>query len=106
MMRVTGVGLRTIVRYLVRAAVDLGARVVPGVEDRLHRPRELLPRVLCERTARLLLVHALEGVDEPGEIVGREVDVLARAALALERRELVLETMPVDSLDHLAVHLD
>src|SRR6185369_17683522 len=48
----------------VRAAVDLGPRRLPGVEDGQHGAAQLLLRVLRKRRAGVLLVHALEGARE------------------------------------------
>ena len=95
-----------IVGDVVRAPVDLRARRVPRVEDRLDRAAELLARVLRERAAGLVLVDPLERVDQLGEVVGGQVDVLLDAARALQRRELLLEAVAVDPVDRLAVHLD
>ena len=82
-----------VVRNVVVAAVSLGARRVPRVEDGTDGAAELLLRVLREGTAGLLLVHALEGLDQAREIV----------LLAGQR---VGEEVRVDAVDGLAVHLD
>src|SRR6185436_1108219 len=53
-----------VVRDAARAPVDLRPRRVPRIEDRADRGGELVARVLGEVLSRLLLVHALEGLDE------------------------------------------
>ncbi len=59
-----------------------------------------------ERPAGLLLVDALEGLDEAGEVVRRQLDVLRCATRGLQRLELLLEAMGIDAVDRFAVHLD
>ena len=95
-----------VVGDVVRPAVDLGARVLPRLEDGAHGPAELVTCVLRERPARLARVDLLVGLDEAGQVLCRKVDVLRRAALVLQLRQRVLEQVPVDPLDDLAVHLD
>src|SRR6266516_2076842 len=95
-----------IVRDAMRAAVDLSARVVPGVEDSAHRTAELLAGVLRERPAGLLRTEVLERRDELPEVVGGEIDVLLRPAFLLQLRERLLEAISVDTVHHSAVHLD
>jgi hypothetical protein len=95
-----------IVGYLVRAPVDLRARRVPGGEHRFDRATELLARVLREGLAEVVLVDRVEGVDEPGQVVGGQVDVLRSAPLGLQLLELALEPVRVDAVDGVAVHLD
>ena len=48
----------------------------------------------------------LEGLDQPGHVLRGQVDVERGAALVLQLREGLLEQMPADSVDDLAVHLD
>ena len=95
-----------IVRDVVGAAIDPRARRLPRVEHGADGAAQLLARVLGERDARLALVDRLEGRDQLAQVVRRQLDVLADVASLLERLELALEEMPVDAVDHLAVHLD
>ena len=71
-----------VVRDLVRAPVDLRARRVPRVEDGVDRAAQLLGRILRERRAGLFLVDPAEARDQLAQLVGAEIDVLARAAIA------------------------
>ena len=96
-----------VVGDVVGPAVDLGARVVPRLEDGAHGARELVPRVLRERAAGLLPVDPLEGLDQLGQVLGVEVDVLRCAALRLQLRQRVLEEVRRRcSSTTSAVHLD
>ena len=99
-------GRAEVVGDVVRAPVDLRPRVLPRVEDRSHGPRQLVPGVLRERGSGLALVGPLVGLDEAGQVLGGQVDVLRGAALALQLRERVLEQVARDPVDDLAVHLD
>ena len=67
-----------VVRDLVRAAVHLRAWRVPRVEDRAVGAAQLVAGILRETAARLLLVDGRERGDELAQVVGGEVDVLAR----------------------------
>ena len=91
---------------VVRPPVDLRARRVPRVEDRANGARQLLARVLGEVVAGLVQIDPLVRLDQTVEVVVRELDVLLRAALGLQVRERLLEAVPVDPVDDLAVHLD
>ena len=95
-----------VVGDVVRAAVDLRARRVPGVEDRPVGAAQLLARVLRERLTRSVLVDRLEGLHELTEVVGGEIDVLVDATRGLELGQRMLETVTVDAVDDVAVHLD
>ena len=95
-----------VVRDLVRAPVDLRAGRVPGVEDGAHRLLELGACVLRERTPGLVGVGRLERLDQLGQVRRRELDILLHAARRLHARERLLEAVPLDAVDHLAVHLD
>ena len=95
-----------VVGDLVCAPVHLGARRVPGGEDRLDRAAELLARLLRERLPEVVLVDHLERVDELAEVVGAKVDVVRDAALLLQLLQLALEPVRIDPVDGLAVHLD
>ena len=95
-----------VVRDLVGAAIDLRARRLPRVEDGTGRPAELLRRILGKRLSHLALVGLLVGGDQPTQVVGGQVDVLADAPSLLQRLELALEQVAVDPVDDLAVHLD
>ena len=99
-------GRADVVGDLVGAPVDLGARRVPRVEDRPVGAAQLLPRVLREARADLLLVDALERGDQLLQVVGAEVDVVRHPAGGLEVGERALEPVRVDAVDDLAVHLD
>ena len=95
-----------VVRDLVGVPVDLGARGVPGLEDRPHGSHELVERSLGERIAGLLAEDREVRLDQLAEGFGAQVDIGRRAAALLERTELGLEALPFDALDDLAVHLD
>ena len=95
-----------VVGDVVRPPVDLRARRLPRVEDRAVRAPELLDGVLRERAAGRLLVDALVRLDELAQVVRGELDVLRDAALGLEVGQRLLEAVPVDAVDDLAVHLD
>ena len=95
-----------VIRDLVRAAVDLRARRVPGVEDRANRARELLPRVLRERLARALRVDRREAFRQLAQVGGVELDILGDAAFVLQGCELPLEELAVDVVDDVPEHLD
>ena len=99
-------GRTEVVGDLVRAAVDLRARRLPGVEHGSRRALELLARVLREPRADLALVQRLVRLDQLPEVVGGQLDVLSHAALLLERLQLALEHVGVDPVHDLAVHLD
>ena len=95
-----------VVRDLVRAPVDLRAGRVPGVEDGPHRLLELGACVLREGTSGLVGIGPLERLDQLGEVGRRELDILFHATRRLHARERLLEAVPFDAVDHLAVHLD
>ena len=99
-------GRADVVGDRVRSPVDLRARVVPRLEHAQNGPTQLLACVLRKRSLGLLLEDVLERLDELREVVGRQVDVLLDATLALEVCERLLEAVPVDALHDLAVHLD
>src|SRR5262249_61776714 len=99
-------GRAEVVRDAVGTAVYLGPRAVPGIEDGVHRARQLSSRILREGVSGLLRVDVLERRYEFLEVAGVEVDVLRHAARLLERGERVLEAVGVDSVHDLAVHLD
>jgi hypothetical protein len=90
----------------VGAAVDLGARRLPGVEDGPDGAVELLLRVLREVTPRRIVVDLLEALDELLQVVRPELHVLGDAAPLLQRPERLLKAMRVDAVDDLAVHLE
>ncbi len=95
-----------VVGDVVCAPVDLCPRSLPRVEDGSHGPPQLVPRVLWERCSGLALVRPLVGLDQGGQVLGRQVDVLGRAALVLQPRQRILEQMVGDPVHDLAVHLD
>ncbi len=95
-----------VVRNVVGAPVDLGTRRVPGLEDGAHGLLELGPRILRERAAGLGRVRVLERLDQLAEVGGGQLDVLLHAARRLHVRQRLLEAVPLDAVDHLAVHLD
>ena len=95
-----------VVRDLVGAPVDLCARRVPRIEDGADCALELSSCILGEGAAGLLLVDALEGLDQLGEIGLGEVGVLLDAARRLQVGERLLEAVALDPLHDLAVHLD
>ena len=67
---------------------------------------QLVAGVLRERMAEVVLVDRLEALDQPGEVVCREVDVVRDAAIGLQLLQLGLEAVRVDPVDDLPVHLD
>ena len=95
-----------LVRNVIRAAVDLGARRVPRVEDGSYRTRELVARILRKVAIGLLPVDRPIGLDQPGQIVGGQIDVLCGTSCLLQIGECLFEPMAVDPVDDLAVHLD
>ena len=99
-------GRAEVLRDVVLAPVDLRARCVPGGEDRVDGPDQLLARRLRERMAGVLDVDRVVGRDQLVEIGGGEVDVGFDAAARLQRGQLVLEVLAVDPVDDVAVHLD
>ena len=56
--------------------------------------------------ADLALVELGERRDQALHVVGRELDVELHSALLLQCLQLAFEHVPVDPVDHLAVHLD
>ena len=95
-----------VVGNVVRAAVHLRARRVPRVEDRPVSAAQLVAGILRELAAGPLLVDGRERGDELAQILDGEVDVLVDAPRRLEVGERLLEALPVDPVDDLAVHLD
>src|SRR4029077_992267 len=91
---------------VVLAPVDDGAWRIPRIEDRLDGPRQLVARILRKAFTGLFLVDVLVGRDQLAEILGGEFDVLGDAARLLETGQRLLEAVPRDSVDHLAVHLN
>ncbi len=91
---------------VVRPAVDVRTRRVPGVEDGAVGAAQLVSRLLRERPVGLVLVDGLERRDELAQVVGGEIDVVRDTARGLEIGQCLLEAMPVDAVDHLAVHLE
>src|SRR3712207_9573050 len=63
------------------------ARVHPGLEDRVARPAQLLPRLLREVRSGLRPHHVLEAADHVFERGLGEVDVRGDAGLPLHRGE-------------------
>ena len=95
-----------IVRDVVRAAVHLRTRSVPRVEDSAVGAAQLVAGIVRERLPGLLFVDRAESVDELAQVVGRELDVLGDTTGSLEVGQRLLEPMPIDPVDHDAVHLD
>ncbi len=91
---------------VVRPAVDLRPRRVPGVEDGAVGALQLVARLLRERSPGLLLVDRFEGRNQLTKIVGGQLDVVRDAPRGLEVRERLLEALSVDAVDDLAEHLD
>ena len=96
----------------VLGAVDLGAVVVPGVEDRVDGAVELLHRVLREALAAALLDELLELGDDPAEVVLLQPGVVGDLGLGLGLVEdhlvgvVVLALVRLDAHDDGAVHLE
>ena len=95
-----------IVGDVVRAPVDLRAGVVPRFEDGTNGTGQLVACVLREGVTRLLEVDRLVRLDEDGQVVRGQVDVLRGSAVLLELGEGVLEAVAVDAVHDAAVHLD
>jgi hypothetical protein len=95
-----------VVRDALLAAVELGAVAVPGLEDRLDGEVHLLPRVLRELPAGLLLDDLLEGGDQLLQVVGGQLGVDRDLLGRLRLLQGVLEEVAVDAEDGLAEHLD
>ncbi len=79
---------------------------VPGVEDGPDRHVQLLARLLREITASVLADDFLEGVHDPGQIRGIQVQVVLGALGLLGGVDHVLERLAVDVEYRLAEHLD
>ena len=71
----------------------------PGVEDGADRGAQLGRRIGRE------VVELLESGGQRAQAVGAELGVLAHAALALLRRDQVLEALALDPQHHVPVHL-
>ena len=99
-------GRAQIVGDALGAAVDLGAMVVPALEDRDHRHVQLLDGIIRELLARALAQHLLEAHREVFQVVGGEVGVELGARLFLLLGEGVLEQLRVHAHDHVAEHAD
>jgi len=95
-----------VVRNPVKPAVDTRPRRIPRVEDGAVRATKLFPRILRKTGAHLLLVDALEGVDQLAQIVRSEIEVTGDAARRLQVGDRAFEAMPGDAVDDLTVHLD
>ena len=90
------------------APVDLRARRVPGLEDRVGSSGRSCSRGSCGN-ARSPCARGrgpLERRDQLLQVVGGQVDVLGDAALALQRPRARPRQRARDALDDLAVHLD
>ncbi len=92
-------------------AVDLGAVVLPGVEDGVHRAVELLHRILGEILAAALLDELLELADDPAQVVLLEAGVVLDLRLRLRLVEddlegiVVLAGVGFDAHDDATIHL-
>ena len=95
-----------VVSDVVGAPVDLRAGVVPRLEDGTNGTGQLVACVLRESVTRLLEIDGLVGLDEDGQVVRGQVDVLRGSAVFLELGEGVLEAVAVDAVHDAAVHLD
>ena len=95
-----------VVRDVVRAPIHPRARSVPGVEDGAIGAAQLVVGIVRKRVSGLLFVDRAEGGDELAQVVGRELDVLGDATRSLEVCQRLFEAVPVDPVDHHAVHLD
>ena len=99
-------GRADVVGDLVGVPVHLRARRVPRVEHGAIGTAQLLAGILREARADLLLVDVLEGRDQLAQVVGAELEVVRHAAPGLEVGDRAFESLPVDAVDDLAVHLD
>ena len=91
---------------VVGAAVNLGARILPGTEHRVHGPVKLFDRVGGPLATQVLVADLLEGGHQLLQVRRSQVGVELDAALALQLGQRVLVGVGRDALDHLAVHLN
>ena len=91
---------------IVVAAIDVGAGVVPGTEDRTDRGVELLLRVGREVLAELLLVFRLELGGKLFQIGGGQFNVELDALLFFHLVDQLLEILLADLHNDVREHLD
>ena len=94
------------VRDVIVAAVDIGARVVPGTEHRTDGFIQLHLRVRREVAADLLLVFCLELLGQCLQISGRQFDIIGNAFLCLHGIDQLFKVLLADFHDDVGKHLD
>ena len=94
------------IRDVVVAAVNVGARVIPGAEHGLDRAHELLLRVGREVLADLGAVLRLELGGQRTQVLSSQLHVLRDAALFLHAVDELLEVLLAHLHDHVGIHLD
>ena len=91
---------------VVHAAVDNGPGVVPGAEDGLDGPHQLLLGVSGEVGADLLLILGLELVGQGLQVVGVQLHILGDTLFLLHLVDELLKILLAHLHDHIGVHLD
>ena len=91
---------------VVVAAIDVGAGVVPGAEDRLDGAHQLFLGIGGEILADLGLVFGLELVGQLLQVLGGQLDVELDALFFLHLVDEQLEVLLADFHDDVRVHLD
>ena len=91
---------------VVHAAVDDGPGVVPGAEDGLDGPHQLLLGVGGEVGANLGLVLRLELAGQRLQVVGVQLHVLGDPLLLLHLVDELLKILLAHLHDNVGVHLD
>ena len=91
---------------VVHAAVVDGPGVVPGAEHGPDGAHELLPGILGEVLADLVLVLGLELLGQLLQVIGGELGVQRDAPLLLHLVDELLEVLLAHFHDHVGVHLD
>ena len=99
-------GRAEIVRDVVHAAVVVGARVVPGAEDRVAGQLELLVGVLREIRALRLFVMRLERCHDYTQLRGGQIHVVLGSEVLLDALQDLLELALRHVHDNVAEHHD
>ena len=93
-------------RDVVQPAIDIGALIVPGGEDRVDRQIELVHRLFGKGPLGLLLHDPLVLIDERFQRIDRELGVRADPCLGLGPAQGLLKELMVHLEHHVAKHLD
>ena len=91
---------------IVVTAVDIGAGIIPGAEDRLDRAVELSLGIIREVGADLLLICGLELLRQLAKIIRRELYILLHASLGLHLVDQLFEILLSDLHHDIGIHLD